>query len=67
MTNSKRRVRTRGRDARFPVLTIHVVDGPYDKIDGKWVKVDKIVTPNLICVRVPAKKLSSKTRVGAQR
>jgi hypothetical protein len=67
MPTSKRRGRTRTRDARFPVLTIHVVDGPYDKINGKWVKVDKVVTPNLICVRVPAKKLRSKTRVGATR
>lgn len=67
MPISKKRSRTRRAKVRDPILTIHIADGPYDKIDGKWVKVDEIVTPSFILRRVPIKKLRSKTRVGAQR
>ena len=67
MTTSKRRPRAKREAARFPLLTIHVADGPYDKIDGKWVKVEEIVTESFILRRVPATKLRSKSRVGAQR
>lgn len=67
MTTPKRRSRSRKTDARFPMLTIHQLNGPWKEINGKWVQVDEIVTPSFILRRVPAKKLRSKTRVGAQR
>ena len=67
MAASKRRSRAKREAERFPMLTIHVANGPWEEIDGKWVQVDEIVTPSFILRRVPAKKLRSKTRVGVQR
>lgn len=67
MTTPKRRARATKKDPRFPILTIHQLNGPWDKINGKWVQVDEIVTESFILRRVPTKKLRSKTRFGATR
>lgn len=67
MTNPKRQKRVVRATRTKPTPFLLPANGPWKEIDGKWVEVDEIVTESFILRRVPAKKLRSKTRFGAQR
>lgn len=67
MTNPKRKKRAVRESRTRPTPFLLPANGPWQEIDGKWVKVDEIVTESIILRRVPLKKLRSKTRFGAQR